>query len=178
MSVKMPKKARPRKPSTPNFEDSSPRRPKRDRLVRAVSMLLVFGLVATFLIGALAGSPAGAVERGLGAGVSQQQIGKVISADTDGDGIENNDDSDIDGDDVVNGVDPDIDGDGIANEKDADPVGTLGKSPDKQVLPKTSNGESGQFLGNSLDDPWVRGISVAAILGLGVVIWSARRKRR
>ncbi len=147
-------------------------------MVRAVSMLLVFGLVATFLIGALAGSPAGAVERVIGAGASQQQIGKVLTVDTDGDGIENNEDSDIDGDEIVNGVDPDIDGDGIANEKDGDPVGTLGDTPDKQVLPKTANSESGQFLGNSVDDPWVRVISIAAILGLGAVIWSARRKRQ
>ena len=178
MGEKMPKKLKSRKPATPNYDGASPRRPRRDRLVRAVSMLLVFGLVATFLIGALAGSPAGAVERSLGAGASQQQIGKVFAYDTDGDGIENNDDSDIDGDGIVNGVDPDIDGDGIANEKDGDPVGTLGDTPDKQVLPKTGNSESGQVLGNSLDDPWVRGISIAAILGLGVVIWSARRKRQ
>lgn len=146
-------------------------------MVRAVSMILVFGLVATFLIGAIASSPAGATEaRSFANSMSISSVLGARTFDTDGDGIENDNDSDIDGDQVINGIDPDIDGDGIANGSDGDPVGTLGDSPVKQVPPKIQ-GESNPFLSAGTDDPWVRLIFLAAILGLGVVIWSARRKR-
>ena len=49
----MPKKSKPRKPVSSNYEDAPRGRTKRDKIIRAVTMLLVFGLVATFLIGAL-----------------------------------------------------------------------------------------------------------------------------
>lgn len=177
VNEKMPKKSKPRKPVSSNYEDAPRGRTKRDKLVRAVSMLLVFGLVATFLIGALAGSPAGAAERVAGQGPAHGQAVRVLNVDTDGDGIENNEDSDLDGDGVVNGVDPDIDGDGIENSKDGDPVGTLGDTPEIQSPPKDVN-EAPSVLGQSLDDPWIRVISIGAILGLGAVIWSARRKQQ
>lgn len=173
----MPKTTKPRKPASSNYEDAPRGRTKRDKIIRAVSMLLVFGLVATFLIGALAGSPAGATERVAGTGASQSQAARALTVDTDGDGIENNEDSDLDGDGVVNGVDPDIDGDGIENSKDGDPVGTLGDTPDIQSPPKGAN-EAPSVLGKNLDDPWIRVISIGAILGLGAVIWSARRKQQ
>lgn len=171
----MPKRSNPRKPDNRRIEDAPRNRTKRDSVVRVVSMLLVFGLVATFLIGALAGSPAGAAER-FGAANASGQGNRVLTVDTDGDGIENNEDSDIDGDEIINGVDPDIDGDGIGNAEDGDPVGTLGDTPDVQVPPKDA-ANAPSVLGQGIDDPWVRVISVGAILGLGAIIWSARRKR-
>ena len=58
--------------------------------------------------------------------------------DTDGDGIENNQDPDVDGDGIVNGEDPDIDGDGIENFDDADPIDTTdvdSNAPQKPIRP-------------------------------------------
>jgi hypothetical protein len=49
-----------------------------------------------------------------------QDTTQVSSADIDGDGIPNSEDTDIDGDGQLNSVDPDMDGDGIPNRDDRD----------------------------------------------------------
>ena len=83
----MPKTTKPRKPASSNYEDAPRGRTKRDKIIRAVSMLLVFGLVATFLIGALAGSPAGATERvaGTGAAGGEPDLGRADAGETEED---------------------------------------------------------------------------------------------
>ena len=83
------------------------------RLIRFIAIAIVFGMFASFLIGALASTPAQA------ATVTENCI-----PDVDGDGEANTIDADVDGDGQVNGVDEDIDGDGITNFEDQDPLTT------------------------------------------------------
>ena len=90
------------------------------------------------------------------------------NSDTDGDSIVNNEDSDIDGDGNANGVDPDMDGDGVENVADGDPTATTGKdgdTPPKQPL-----------VIDSVDSVWLR--LVAAIAGVGAIVFAVRRWRR
>lgn len=92
---------------------SRKRRYDRKKLVRIVALVIVFGLFASFFIGALASTPASAATH------SQSCV-----PDIDGDGKLNGVDDDVDGDGVVNGYDDDIDGDRIANFDDQDPLTT------------------------------------------------------
>ncbi|MFM6921122.1 MAG: hypothetical protein ACKOXZ_00010, partial [Polynucleobacter victoriensis] len=85
-------------------------------------LLLLVGTI----VGALAGTPAKAIElrAAPSPSASFSPLPSCAPIDTDQDGITNNVDIDIDGDGIVNGNDPDIDGDGIANKQDADPAAT------------------------------------------------------
>lgn len=56
-------------------------------------------------------------------GCSSSSDSGILDKDTDGDGINNNNDPDIDGDGIPNGSDDDIDGDGKPNDNDADDDG-------------------------------------------------------
>lgn len=85
----------------------------RKKLVRFVAIVIVFGLFASLLIGAIAATPANAAT-----------VTSNCVPDVDGDGLLNGVDDDVDGDGQVNGNDPDIDGDSITNFKDQDPVAT------------------------------------------------------
>lgn len=103
---------------------------RRQKRQRAIAIWLILSLILSFLIGALAitPSPAGAAET----------PAPALVFDTDGDGIENNEDPDVDGDGLVNGEDEDIDGDGIDNFDDADPIDTTdidSNAPQKPVRP-------------------------------------------
>lgn len=85
----------------------------RKKMVRFVAIVIVFGLFASLLIGAIASTPASATT-----------LTENCVPDIDGDGKANGIDEDVDGDGFVNGTDDDIDGDSITNFKDQDPVST------------------------------------------------------
>lgn len=85
----------------------------RKKMVRFVAIVIVFGLFASLLIGAIASTPASATT-----------LTENCVPDIDGDGKANGIDEDVDGDGFVNGNDDDIDGDSITNFKDQDPVST------------------------------------------------------
>ena len=91
------------------------RKRKRDskRIARIVAILVVFGLLAAFFIGAIGT-------------ISAQAATPAATCvqDIDADGKANSVDPDIDGDGIVNAEDDDMDGDGISNFKDQDPAGT------------------------------------------------------
>jgi hypothetical protein len=111
---------------------------RRQKRQPAIAIWLILSLILSFLIGALAitPSPAGAAET------------PAAVVDTDGDGIENNQDSDVDGDGFVNGEDEDIDGDGIANFDDADPIDTTdidSNAPQKPIRPAGVQEEQAQI---------------------------------
>ncbi|MDE2387236.1 MAG: hypothetical protein KGL77_06025 [Actinomycetales bacterium] len=185
----MPKRSKPRKPaanrnaSGDNYSPS-PRELRRKKIVRGAAFAVVFALIATFLIGALAGTPAKAAER-VGAGSESSPV-SVLSEDpsatpvagepdSDGDGIPNNADSDIDGDGIVNGVDPDIDGDGTPNTTDGDPAATNGEVT---TVPAEKNLPLPSFLPAEFNNPVGRGIIAVLILAAGVAVFAARRKRK
>lgn len=185
----MPKRSKPRKPhanriaSGDNFSPS-PSELRRKKIVRVAAITIVFALVATFLIGALAGSPAKAAERAVGAGASSSVLTEdptpaatsiVGEPDSDSDGIPNNADSDIDGDGIVNGVDPDIDGDGSPNAGDDDPAATNGEV---KTVPAEKNLELPSLLPAELNNPGGRLAIAAVILGAGAAVFLARRKRK
>lgn len=186
----MPKRSKPRKPAanrTANGGDQfspSPRQLRRKNLVRGAAFVVVFALIATFLIGALAGTPAKAA--GLAGSGSASSSVLVLSEepgatpipsepDSDGDGTPNNADSDIDGDGIVNGVDTDIDGDGTPNATDGDPAATNG-----EVTPVTveKNLPLPSLLPAELDTPAGRGVIAVLILAAGVAFFATRRKRK
>ena len=183
----MPKRSKPRKPSTARQtgiveSSASPASIKRQKIVKYAAIALVISLVATFLIGALASTPAGAAERNNLAGTSQPAATTVLAetptaeADTDGDGVINNADEDIDGDGIVNGIDDDIDGDGTANAEDGDPAATNGGvSPAPET---TSTFELPRLIPAEFENPAGRTLIAALILVAGAaIIWARRRKK-
>lgn len=132
---------------------------RRERRNRIVAIGIILALIMSLLVGALSVAPvppaaaspsAGAAalaSTNLRAGAQGNPAAansvQVLTADpkvvdTDGDGIENNEDSDVDGDGILNGEDPDIDGDGIENFDDADPIDTTdvdSNAPEKPIRP-------------------------------------------
>ncbi len=127
----MPKK----KPSRPaanlgsnqNEEPKSASQIRREKIIRAGAIVIVLALLLSLLAGAFSVAPSRAAMSNKNLSFSKSvQIMQVTSeiVDTDGDGIENNEDPDVDGDGLVNGEDSDIDGDGIENFEDADPIDT------------------------------------------------------
>lgn len=181
----MPKRSKPRKPTANRNANGdnyspSPSELRRKKIVRGVAFAVVFALVATFLIGAMAGSPAKAAERAVGSVASislfsEDPTPAAGEPDTDGDGIPNNADSDIDGDGIVNGVDTDIDGDGTPNAGDGDPAATNGEVT---AVPAEKNLPLPSFLPVELNNPVGRGIIAVLILAAGVAVFAARRKRK
>jgi hypothetical protein len=141
--------------SNQNEEPKSASQIRREKITRAGAIVIVLALLLSLLAGAFSVAPAQAAETSNFAGFSKSvQIAQVTSeiVDTDGDGIENNEDPDVDGDGLVNGEDSDIDGDGIENFEDADPIDTTdidSKSPEKPSRPGTAGdiltGESSWF---------------------------------
>ena len=109
----------------------------REKRIRLVAISIIAALLLSLLAGALSftSSPT--------ASAAETKSVQIHSADqelvdTDGDGLENNQDSDVDGDGIVNGEDPDIDGDGIEKFDDADPIDTTdvdSNAPEKPIRP-------------------------------------------
>jgi hypothetical protein len=155
---------------------------RRQRVVKYAAIALVTSLVATFLIGALASSPAGAAERVKPAVTGRATAAVVLAEtsaaepDTDGDGVINNADEDIDGDGIVNGIDDDIDGDGQSNDQDGDPAATNG---DVDRAPETtSTFELPRLIPAELETPAGRAAIAVLILVAGAAIIWARRKKK
>jgi hypothetical protein len=118
---------------------------RRDRRNRAVAIGIILALIVSLLVGALSVTPTAP------AAANSVQIQNADSelVDTDGDGIENNQDPDVDGDGIVNGEDPDIDGDGIENFDDADPIDTTdvdSNAPEKPLRPAGATSPIAQSL--------------------------------
>lgn len=180
----MPKRSKPRKPNANRIASGekyspSPSELRRKKIVRFAAISIVVALVATFLIGALAGSPAKAaeiVQHGVSISVLSEDPTPVADEpDSDGDGIPNNADSDIDADGIVNGIDNDIDGDGTPNAGDSDPAATNGQVTS---VPDEKNLQLPSLLPAELNNPVGRGTIAVLILAAGVAVFAARRKRK
>ena len=143
------------------------------------AIVLVLALLLSLLAGALSVAPAQAVPiKNFGELNKSVQIKQVTSetVDTDGDGVENNEDPDVDGDGTVNGEDADIDGDGIENFEDADPIDTTdidSKAPEKPARPE----ESGDILGIGSDWTWAL-LPAGTLISISLWILVKRRKKR
>ena len=109
----------------------------REKRIRLVAISIIAALLLSLLAGALSFTPTAPASA---TGVESVQIhaSDLELVDTDGDGLENNQDPDVDGDGIVNGEDSDIDGDGIENFDDADPIDTTdvdSNAPQKPIRP-------------------------------------------
>lgn len=149
---------------------------KRDKIIRLGAIVIVLALFLSLLAGAFSVAPAQAAEIGvIGKSVQIYQVTSE-TVDTDGDGIENNEDPDVDGDGLVNGKDSDIDGDGIENFDDADPVDTTdidSKAPSK---PDRPTGAGDKFFQETAWI-WISISMVAASVLAAVVTARIRRKQ-
>lgn len=155
--------------SNQNSEPKSSSQIRRERIVKTGAIVIVLALVLSLLAGALSFSPAQASQKqASGKSVQTQQVTSE-TVDTDGDGIENNQDPDVDGDGLVNGEDNDIDGDGIENFEDADPIDTTdidSKSPEKPDRPASS----GDILTGNSSLLWMSlPIGVAALISFWIL---------
>jgi hypothetical protein len=152
---------------------------KRERIVRIAAITIVLALLLSLLAGAFSVSPAQAVSTKESAEFSKSvQILDVTYeiVDTDGDGVENNEDPDVDGDGLVNGEDSDIDGDGIENFEDADPIDTTdvdSKSPEKPSRP----GTTGDIMSSNSSWIWIT-LSIGIVTLILFVFLGKRRKKR
>lgn len=175
----MPKK----KPSRPNsqfgsreiMEPKSASQIRRDRLVKTGAIVIVLALLLSLLAGALSVTPAQA------SNVSDREKSVQILhvdqeiVDTDGDGIENNQDPDVDGDGIVNGEDSDIDGDGIENFNDADPINTTNidsNGPQKPLKP------SGALDNEAQSFTWILIGSIPAAVSAFIIFFRVRHRRK
>ena len=165
--------------SNHNEEPKSSSQIRRERIIRIGAIVLVLALLLSLLAGAFSVAPAQATTiNKFGEFYKFVQIQEVTSeiVDTDGDGIENNEDPDVDGDGLVNGEDSDIDGDGIENFEDADPIDTTdidSKAPEKpsrpEVLGDILTGQSSWF--------WtLTPIGLVALISL--ILLAKRRNKR
>lgn len=149
---------------------------RRDQIIRMGAIIIVLALLLSLLASAFSITPSQAADLGsVGKSVQIQQVTSE-TVDTDGDGIENNEDPDVDGDGVVNGNDPDIDGDGIENFEDADPIDTTdidSKAPEKPDRPTTP----GDILTQESSFIWV-GIPLAVAALVSAWILAKRRKNQ
>ncbi len=165
--------------SNQNEEPKSASQIRREKIIRAGAIVIVLALLLSLLAGAFSVAPAQAALASKDAGFSKSvQIMHVTSeiVDTDGDGIENNEDPDVDGDGLVNGEDSDIDGDGIENFEDADPIDTTdidSNAPEKPSRPETT----GDILIGGSSWIWITIPSALVILILLILLGKRRKKR-
>ena len=143
----------------------------RNRIVKIGAIIMIFSLLITIFVGALAATAASSSTASTAG--SSLLVTSVSSAahkgsnpDIDGDGIANNEDPDIDGDGIDNGLDPDIDGDGIVNGQDGNPTSTnnVDSVPAKDAGVETAW-------------QWVGGIAVLAVLGWLVTLPYLRKRK-
>ena len=161
--------------SNQDSEPKSPSQIRRERIVKTGAIIIVLALLLSLIAGAVSFGPAqAAVPSNFNKSVQIHQVTSE-TVDTDGDGIENNQDPDVDGDGLVNGEDNDIDGDGIENFEDADPIDTTdidSKSPGKPDRPAGS----GDILSSDSNLLWMSlPIGVAALISLWIL--AKRRKK-
>lgn len=174
----MPKKKSSRPAaSLGSYQDSEPKSSsqiRRERIVKTGAIVIVLALVLSLLAGALSFSPAQAAGMGEANKSVQIQNTDVEPIDTDGDGIQNNEDPDIDNDGIVNANDSDIDGDGTGNFEDGDPAATNGF--DGQTPNKPGSVSFEELTENGGIFGWLfAGFSLVAI---GIVFgWKIQQKR-
>jgi hypothetical protein len=148
----------------------------RDKIIRIGAIVIVLALLLSLLAGAFSITPSQAADLGTNPKSVQVQQETAEIVDTDGDGIENNEDPDVDGDGIVNGNDSDIDGDGIENFDDADPIDTTdidSKAPQKPDRPQAP----GAILSEESDWLWlVFPVGIATLTSLWIL--AKRRKNR
>lgn len=161
--------------SNQDSEPKSSSQIRRERIVRTGAIVIVLALLLSLIAGAVSFSPAqAATNSNFNKSVQIQEVTSE-TVDTDGDGIENNQDPDVDGDGLVNGEDNDIDGDGIENFEDADPIDTTdidSKAPEKPDRPAGS----GDILTGNSSWLWISlPIGVAALISLWIL--AKRRKK-
>lgn len=147
----------------------------RDKIIRMGAIVIVLALLLSLIAGAVSIAPTqAAVSSNFKKSVQIQEVTSE-TVDTDGDGVENNQDPDVDGDGLVNGEDNDIDGDRIENFEDADPIDTTdidSKSPEKPDRPAGS----GHILTGNSSLLWMSlPIGVAALFSLWIL--AKRRKK-
>lgn len=148
----------------------------RDKIIRIGAIVIVLALLLSLLAGAFSITPSQAAD--LVTNPKSVQIQQVSSeiVDTDGDGIENNEDPDVDGDGIVNGNDLDIDGDGIENFDDADPIDTTdidSKAPQKPDRPRVP----GDIIAEESGLLWLAfPVGIATLTSLWIL--AKRRKNR
>ena len=178
----MPKKksSRPASGQTSNrgtrhAEDlKSPSQRRRERIVKTGAIVLVLALLLSLLAGAFSVAPAQAANSAKSFHSVQISANEPKIVDTDGDGIENNQDSDVDGDGIVNGEDPDIDGDGIENFDDADPIDTTdveSNAPEKPIRPVGAGDPAVQSAG------WLVTGSITVVLA-AISAWLLAKRRK
>ena len=178
----MPKKksSRPNSSQTSNSpisqadESKSSSQIRRERIVKTGAIVLVLALLLSLLAGAFSVSPAQAANSTVIVNSVQISANDPKAVDTDGDGIENNQDPDVDGDGIVNGEDPDIDGDGIENFDDADPIDTTdvdSNSPEKPIRPSGAGDPSAQSL------MWTLTGSITVVLA-AISAWLLAKRRK
>ena len=165
--------------SSQNEEPKSGSQIRRERIIRMGAIVLVLALLLSLLAGAFSVAPAQAASiKNFGEVNKSVHIQQVTSeiVDTDGDGIENNEDPDVDGDGLVNGEDSDIDGDGIENFDDADPIDTTdidSKAPEKPSRPEGT----GDILSSGSSWIWIS-LPVALVTLISLILLGKRRKKR
>ena len=165
----MPKQANRRKPAAQPSQISAPKS-ARDKRTKAVAITIILALILSLLVGALSITPAPPAS----ANTVQILTADQELVDTDGDGIENNQDPDVDGDGIVNGEDPDIDGDGIENFDDADPIDTTdvdSNAPEKPIRPVGAGDPAAQSLA------WLLTGSITMVLA-AVSAWLLAKRRK
>jgi hypothetical protein len=134
--------------------------------VRWSAIIVIFALVFSIMLAAMTSAPASAVSPSASPTV-------CTPIDTDGDGIQNNNDSDIDGDGLVNGMDEDIDGDGVANGEDNDATST---NCEQSTTPPTLNEEFN--IDGTKKSPEFAWQWVVGILAIGFGYLTLRQVRR
>lgn len=146
----------------------------RERRIRLVAISIIAALLLSLLAGALSFTPTPPASANEAKSVQIHSADQEL-VDTDGDGIENNQDPDVDGDGIINGEDPDIDGDGIENFDDADPIDTTdvdSNAPQKPIRPA---GAGDQFA-QSTAWIWI-GLSTLAATAFSLWLLGKRRKK-
>jgi hypothetical protein len=138
----------------------------RNRIVKLGAIVMIFSLLITIFVGALAVMASPLSSNGASAETGISQVHQGPNPDIDGDGVINNEDPDLDGDGIDNGIDEDMDGDGIPNNQDGNPASTndVDSTPVRDVRIDTAL-------------QWGGGLAVLAVLGWLVALPYLRKRK-
>ena len=168
----MPKPRKKRKPAPSRPTAPSNRSQQYPRWIRYSAAVIIFLLLLSALVGALANVPAEAATSEPTSSATFSPLPSCAPIDTDIDGTPNNTDPDIDGDGVVNGNDDDIDGDGILNAGDGDPAATNCEASTQVPINISTYSELAEN-----PSPLVRFTAIVAAVSAGVGYIFLRRRR-
>ena len=152
----------------------SKKQKSREKRIRLVAISIIAALLLSLLAGALSFTPAPPASAAETKSVHISSADQEL-VDTDGDGLENNQDPDVDGDGIVNGEDPDIDGDGIENFDDADPIDTTDVDSNAPQKPVPQAGAGDTFV-QSTAWIWIS-LSLVAASVISASLLAKRRKK-